>query len=64
HANAGGCIEHPRGEHRHEAGQNLDMDVLSRLPVIAPLDTDATAKQSMPRVVDDSELPDMGRMNG
>jgi len=40
------------------------MDVLSCLPVIAPLDTDATAKQSMPRVVNDSELPDMGRMDG
>jgi hypothetical protein len=62
HTDAGWRVEHPFGHHRHDAGQHLDMDEPARLTVVGPLDTDATAEQRMPPIMDDSVLPDMGRM--
>ena len=64
HADAGRRVEHPCGHHRHDAGQHLDVDEPARLTVVDPLDTDATAEQRMPAIMDDSILPDMGRMDG
>ena len=62
HTDAGRRVEHPFGHHRHDAGQHLDMDEPARLAVVGPLNTDATAEQRMPAIMDDSVLPDMGRM--
>ena len=64
HADAGRCVEHPCGHHRHDAGQHLDVDEPARLTVVGALDPDATAEQRMPAIMDDSVLPDMGRMDG
>jgi hypothetical protein len=64
HADASRYVEHPCGQDRHDAGQHLDVDEPARLAVVGPLDPDATAEQRMPAVMDDSVLPDMGRMDG
>jgi hypothetical protein len=64
HADAGRRVEHPRGYHCYDAGQNLNVDEPARRPIVAPLNPDATAEQRMPGVMDDCILPDMGRMDG
>jgi hypothetical protein len=64
HANAGRGVKHPGGHHRNDARQNLDVNKPARLAVVSPLDPDATAEMSMPTVMDDRVVPDMGRMDG
>lgn len=64
HTDTGRCVEHPCGHHCHDAGQHLDVDEPTRLTVVGPLDPDPTAEQCMPAIMDDSVLPDMGRMDG
>jgi hypothetical protein len=43
---------------------NLDMDELPRLASVDPLDSDAAPEKRMPAIMDNSKLPDMGRMTG
>jgi len=64
HADAGRRVEHPCSHHPHDAGQHLDVDKLARFTVVRPLDTDATAEQRVPAIMDNGMLPDMGRMDG
>jgi hypothetical protein len=63
HPGAGQSVEHPRRDHGHDAGKNLDMDKRSRLPAVHTLDPDLPTEQGMPAVPDDDKLPDMGRMD-
>jgi len=56
-------VEHPRRDHGHDAGKNLDMDKRARLPAVHTLDPDLPTEQGMPAVPDDDKLPDMGRMD-
>ena len=64
HTDTGRRVEHPRGHHSHDAGQHLDVDEPTHLAIVGPLDSDATAEQCMPPIMDDSVLPDVGRMDG
>lgn len=40
------------------------MDEPARLAIVGALDSDPPTEKRVPTVVDDIELPDMGRMNG
>lgn len=68
HADAGRSVEHPRRHHRDDARCHLDVDELPGLApglaIVDPLDPDAAAEKRMPAVVDQSILPDIGRMDG
>ena len=62
HPGAGDRVEHPRRQDRDHAGRRLDVHEATRAAILAVLPPDAPPVQRMPAVVDDSFLPDMGRM--
>lgn len=64
HARAGGRVEHPLGKDGDHAGQDLDMDEPSAVPTEDPFDPNAPAEQRVPAILDDDQVPDMGRMDG
>jgi hypothetical protein len=64
HGSASRGIEHPFGHNRENARQHLNVHEPAGLAAINPLDPDAPPKQRMPAVVNNSILPDMGRMDG
>lgn len=62
HVSASHCVQHPGGDHDHDAWSNLDVDdfaVGAQLAVFAP---DATSVQRVPAIENFNFLPDMGRM--
>ena len=62
HPGAGGRVEHPRRHDRDHAGRHLDVHEATGEAILAVLPPDASPVQRMPAVVNDSFLPDMGRM--
>ena len=62
HPGAGGRVEHPRRHDRDHAGRRLDVHEATGEAILAVLPPDASPVQRMPAVVNDSFLPDMGRM--
>ncbi|XWN32600.1 MAG: hypothetical protein ROR55_05695 [Devosia sp.] len=64
HADADRSVEHPLREDREHARQYLDVDEPTELATVYPFDPDAPTEKRVPAVVDNSMLPDMGRMNG
>jgi hypothetical protein len=64
HANAGGSIEHPLGQHDDHAGRRLDVDDPAAGALLAVLLANPAPIQRMPVVVDLDFLPVMGRMDG
>ncbi|WGF90835.1 hypothetical protein [Marinivivus vitaminiproducens] len=64
HADAGQSIDHPLGQDREQARQRLHVEEPAALAVIDPFDPDAPTEKRMPAVMDNSMVPDMGRMNG
>jgi hypothetical protein len=55
-------VEHPGGDHDHDAWFNLDVDYLAVGALLAIFAPDATSIQRMPAIEDFDFLPDMGRM--
>ncbi len=62
HACACNGVQHPGGDHDHDAGCDFDMDDLAVGPLLAVLAPYATSVQWMPAIEDINFLPDMGRM--
>ena len=62
HPGAGDRVEHPRRDDRDHAGRHLDVHEATGEAILAVLPPDAPPVQRMPGVVNDSLLPDMGRM--
>jgi hypothetical protein len=62
HPGAGDRVEHPRRDDRDHAGRHLDVHEATGEAILAVLPPDAPPVQRMPAVVNDSLLPDMGRM--
>jgi hypothetical protein len=62
HPGAGDRVEHPRRHDRDHAGRRLDVHEATGEAILAVLLPDAPPVQRMPAVVNDSFLPDMGRM--
>ena len=58
------ATSNPRRHHRHDARQHLDMDEPPCLTTVGSLDPDPAAEKRVPAVMNDSLLPDMGRMDG
>jgi hypothetical protein len=62
HVSASHGVEHPAGDHDHDAWSNFDVDyfaVGAQLAVFAP---DAPTIQRVPAIEDFNFSPDMGRM--
>jgi hypothetical protein len=64
HAGAHDRIEHPRRQHQDRSRTRHDMDETACLAQLDRLHAQSLAMQRMPTVVNDSFLPDMGRMTG
>ena len=64
HAGAHDRIEHPGRQHQDRSGTRHDMDETARLALLDRFHVQSLAVQWMPAVVNDSFLPDMGRMIG
>ncbi|CAN5191055.1 hypothetical protein BH10PSE16_BH10PSE16_39090 [soil metagenome] len=62
HVSASHGIEHPGGNHYHDAWSNLKVDYLAVGTLLAVFAPDATSIQRMPAIEDFNFLPDMGRM--
>jgi len=62
HPGAGDRVEHPRRDDRDHAGRHLDVHEATGEAILAVVPPDAPPVQRMPAVVNDSFLPDMGRM--
>jgi hypothetical protein len=62
HACACSGVEHPGGDHDHDAWCDLDMNDLAVGALLAVLAPHATSIQRVPAVEDLNFLPDMGRM--
>ena len=62
HPRAGHGVQHPGRHHRDHAGGGLDMDDLTGGAPLAVPTKNALPIERMPAVVNDSLLPDMGRM--
>jgi hypothetical protein len=62
HVGASHGIEHPGGDHDHNARFNLDVNDLAVGALLAVLAPDATSIQRVPAIEDLNFLPDMGRM--
>jgi hypothetical protein len=64
HADTRGRIEHPGRHDGDDAGLHLDMHEASRLTAVGALDPHPATEESVPAVMNDAKLPDMGRMDG
>ena len=62
HACACSAIQHPGGDHDHDAWCDLDVNDLAVGSLLTVLALDATSVQRVPTVEDFDFLPDMGRM--
>jgi len=62
HASASRGVQHPGGDHDHDARVDFDVDYLAVGALLAVLAPDATPIQRVPAVEDLNFLPDMGRM--
>jgi hypothetical protein len=62
HARAGHRIQHPRRHHGDHTGVDFDLGDVAAGPPLDTLKPDAPPEQRMMAIVDDDELPDMGRM--
>ena len=62
HACASHCVQHPGGDHDHDAWLNLDVDYFAVGALFAVFASNATSIQRMPAIEDFNFLPDMGRM--
>ena len=62
HACACDCVQHPDGEHDHDAGCDLNMNDFAVGALLAVLAPQASPIQRVPAVEDLNFLPDMGRM--
>jgi hypothetical protein len=64
HAGTHHRIEHPGRQHQDRSRTRHDMDETACLPALDRLHGQGLAVQRMPTVVNESLLPDMGRMTG
>jgi hypothetical protein len=64
HASAHDRVEHPGRQDQDRSRTSHDMDETARLAQLDRLDVQSLAVQWMPTVLNDSFLPDMGRMSG
>ena len=62
HVSASRGIEHPGGNHDHDAWSRLKVDYLAVGTLLAVLTPEATSIQRMPAIENFNFLPDMGRM--
>lgn len=62
HVSASCGIEHPGGNHDHDAWSRLKVDYLAVGTLLAVFAPDAASIQRMPAIEDFNFLPDMGRM--
>lgn len=62
HACACSGVQHPGGDHDHDAWCDLDVNDLAIGTLLAVLASDATSVQRVPTIEDFNFLPDMGRM--
>ena len=62
HPSASRGVQHPSGDHDHDARFNLDVNDLTVGAPLAVFAPDATSIQGVPAVEDFDFLPDMGRM--
>ena len=62
HARASRGVQHPGGNHNHDAWLDLDVHDLAVGTLLAVFAPDATPKQRVPAIEDFNILPDMGRM--
>ena len=62
HVSAGHGIEHPGGNHNHDAWSRLKVDYLAVGTLLAVFAPDPASIQRMPAIEDFNFLPDMGRM--
>ena len=62
HVSAGHGIEHPGGNHDHDAWSRLKVDYLAVGTLLAVFAPDATSIQRMPAIENFNFLPDMGTM--
>lgn len=64
HAGACDRIEHPGRKDENVPRTHDDVDEAASLAHLARFHTKSSATERMPAIVDDSFLPDMGRMTG